>query len=152
MMNTQTGIEGFNHSHTIQIRFNDIDILGHATNSVYQQYFDLGRMAYFREVFGTELDWHKEGLVLVSISIDYLTPIELNHSIEVLSRVVRLGNKSLEMVQKLFNRTTGEVAAESKAVMVGYSAKNRQSIPIPTYWRQQIALFETDLPVENRLG
>ena len=38
------------HNTPIQIRFNDIDQLGHATNSVYQQYFDLGKMAYFDHV------------------------------------------------------------------------------------------------------
>lgn len=40
------------HSTPIQIRFNDIDQLGHATNSVYQQYFDLGKMAYLDQEIG----------------------------------------------------------------------------------------------------
>ena len=42
--------------------------------------------------------------------------------------MVRLGIRA-EMVQKLFNRTTGEVAAESKAVMVATAPKTGRAFP-----------------------
>jgi acyl-CoA thioester hydrolase len=133
------------HTQTIQIRFNDIDTLGHATNSVYQQYFDLGRMAYFKDVLKDVMDWQEEGLILVNISINYLNPIKIYDNVEVLTKIVRLGNKSLEMVQQIYNQTSSNVAAESKAVMVGFNGKNEQSIPIPTRWRERIVSFEKDI-------
>lgn len=135
----------FYHSCHLQIRFNDIDTLGHATNSVYQQYFDLGRMEYFSDVLQEQMDWQEEGLILVSININYLAPVKLYDEIEVRTKIVKLGNKSLEMVQQVYNLTNQSVAAESKSIMVGFSGKIQQSIPVAERWRKRIANFEKDI-------
>ncbi len=135
----------YNHSQSIQLRFNDIDLLGHATNSVYQQYFDIGRMAYFKDVLKDVMDWQEEGLILVNIGINYLTPIKIYDIAEVRTKIVKLGNKSLEMVQQIYNQTSSNIAAESKAIMVGFNGRNEQSIPIPARWREQIVSFEKDI-------
>jgi acyl-CoA thioester hydrolase len=91
------------------------------------------------------MDWQEEGLILVNISINYLNPIKIYDNVEVLTKIVRLGNKSLEMAQQIYNQTSSNVAAESKAVMVGFNGKNEQSIPIPTRWRERIVSFEKDI-------
>lgn len=135
----------FLHSSPIQIRFNDVDMLGHATNSVYPQYFDLGRMAYFESVLGERMDWRFDGLIMVSISIDFVAQIKLYDSVVVRTKIIRLGNKSLDMVQDLYNETTGKIVAKSNGVMVGYNGKEEVSIPIPTRWRERIAAFESDV-------
>ena len=41
----------------IQMRFNDVDALGHVNNSMYQQYFDLGRVDYFLRMPGGRPLW-----------------------------------------------------------------------------------------------
>ena len=136
------------HSAPIQIRFNDIDKLDHVTNSVYQQYFDLGRMAYFDNVLKERMDWSKEGLVLVNITINFLSPIRMFDSIEVRTKVTKLGNKSLEMQQEIFNLTTEEVAASSSSVMVGFNGTTEEAIPVPARWRERISSFEKDVLFE----
>jgi len=146
MNKTQTQNQHRYHHHTsIQIRFNDIDQLAHVTNSVYQQYFDLGRLKYFTDVFGLQMDWEKEGLILASITIDYLKPIKMWDEIEVLSMVYEIGNKSLKMRQEIFNHTTGEVSATSASVMVCYSNSKGQTITIPDEWRKSIINFENEV-------
>lgn len=132
------------HSTPLQIRFNDIDQLGHATNSVYQQYFDLGRMEYFNEVLKEQMDWEVEGLILASISIEYLNPIKLYDKVIVRSKIHHIGNKSLKMSQDLFDESTGKIAATSKATMVGYSNKDESTIRIPERWRKSIFAYEHD--------
>ena len=144
-MSSNPKLHKFSHRTSIQIRFNDIDQLSHVTNSVYQQYFDLGRLKYFTEVLQEKMNWEIEGLVLASITIDYLIPIRMWDTIEVLSKVYELGNKSLKMRQEIFNNTTGEVSAISKAVMVCFSNAAGKSIPIPHRWRELIISFEKDL-------
>ena len=144
-MSSNPKLHKFFHRTPIQIRFNDIDQLSHVTNSVYQQYFDLGRLKYFTEVLQEKMNWEIEGLVLASITIDYLIPIRMWDNIEVLSKVYEIGNKSLKMRQEIFNNTTGEVAAVSKAVMVCFSNAPGKSIPIPHRWRELILSFEKDL-------
>jgi acyl-CoA thioester hydrolase len=136
------------HLTPIQIRFNDIDQLGHVTNSVYQQYFDLGRMNYFNEVLKEQLDWEVEGLILASISIDYLSPIKLYDNVVVRTKIYHIGNKSLKMSQELFDESTGKITANSKATMVGFCNKNEVTIKIPERWRKSIIAFEHDLLFE----
>jgi len=136
------------HTSPIQIRFNDIDKLGHATNSVYQQYFDLGKMAYFKEILAEQMDWEEEGLILVSITIDFINPIFLYDDVVVKTKIIQLGNKSLRIVQQLFDQTTGKLCANSKSVMVGFSNKKSETIPIPLKWRKCIKDLEKDILFE----
>ncbi|MCF0212479.1 MAG: acyl-CoA thioesterase, partial [Bacteroidales bacterium] len=37
------------HSIPIQIRFNDIDQMGHVNNTIIMEYFDLGKSRYFHD-------------------------------------------------------------------------------------------------------
>lgn len=132
------------HSTPIQIRFNDIDQLGHATNSVYQQYFDLGKMSYFNEVLAEQMDWEIQGLILASITIDYINSIKLYDKVIVRSKIYHIGNKSLKMSQDLFDESTGLVAATSSSTMVAFSNNNQSTIKIPERWRERILAFEHD--------
>lgn len=135
----------FFHSTPIQIRFNDIDKLEHVNNSVYQQFYDLGKVDYFDLVLGEHMDWNVEGLVIASISIEFLISIQLHDKIEVRSKVYEIGNKSLKMKQEIFNLTTGTVASTSKSVMVNYSNSQMKTLPIPSKWRERISVYEKDL-------
>ena len=137
--------ETFHHIVPIQIRFNDIDKLEHVNNSVYQQFYDLGKVAYFDEVLGEHMDWSIEGLVLASISIEFLIPIKLHDRIEVRSKVCEIGNKSLKLKQEIVNLTTGQVSSTSKSIMVNFSNKKEHTVPIPQKWRDRIIDYEKDL-------
>lgn len=143
-MTSQKPLDFF-HSTPIQIRFNDIDKLEHVNNSVYQQFYDLGRVAYFNEVLLEQMDWNIEGLVLASISIEFLISIKLHDQIEVRSKVYEIGNKSLKMKQEIVNLTTGQVSSTSKSIMVNFSNLKGHTVPIPQKWRDKIAVYENDL-------
>ena len=135
----------FFHHIPIQVRFNDLDMLGHTTNSVYMQYFDLGRLHYFLDVLRERMDWRKESLILVSVNVNFIAQVKLYDQVEVRTKVVKLGNKSLELVQQIYNTTSQIIAAEGKSVMVGYCGKDETSIPLPSRWREGIIQFEKDL-------
>lgn len=127
----------------IQVRFNDIDGLGHVNNSVYSQYFDQGRMHYFNNLNnGKPVDWHEARLIIASTHINFLKPILLHEQIDVRTAVYRLGNKSLKMFQQLTDKTSGEIKATCKSVMVGFEPETNQSIILPDFWRKAIEAFE----------
>lgn len=132
------------HVTPLQIRFNDFDHLCHVNNSVYQQYFDLGRLSYFNDVLKVKMDWEDEGLILANINIDFQNPIKLYDQAIVRTKIYHLGNKSLKMCQEIFNQTTGEIAALSKSIMVGFSNNTNSTIPVPERWRKMIADYEHD--------
>ena len=59
----------------IQIRFADIDVMGHVNNAVYLSYFEMARVHYFKQILGEEWDWNSDGILLARNEIDYLSPI-----------------------------------------------------------------------------
>lgn len=61
----------------IQMRFADVDMLGHVNNVNQQHYFDLGKSDFFRRVLGMKPVWKSEGLIMVSTRTDYRGQIRM---------------------------------------------------------------------------
>lgn len=135
----------FFHKTPIQIRFNDIDIMAHVNNSIYQNYFDLARLHYFEHVFEQKMSWKENALVLAKITIEYISPIFLNEEIVVMSKVYNLGNKSLNMKQEIICVSNNEIKSKNEAVLVAFGSKKNETILLPDEWRSKIAKFEKDL-------
>lgn len=135
----------FFHKTPVQIRFNDIDIMAHVNNSVYQNFFDMARMRYFEEVFEQKMQWKVRALVLAKITIDYLNPIFLDEEIVVFSKVYELGNKSLQMQQEIINVQTNELKAKNDAVLVAFGVKQNEAIQLPEDWKGKIIKYEKDI-------
>ena len=128
----------------VQVRFSDVDILGHVSNTVYQNYYDAGKVHYFDEVL-PEIDFVTIGLVGASIKIDYLKPIYMRTKILVETHVTHVGNKSLTMGHQLVEEETGEVLSTCSVVLVCYNIKDKVSMPIPESWKQKIAAYDKDV-------
>ena len=137
----------FLHSTLIQSRFNDYDILGHVNNSVYQNYFDLARTAYFTKVFSNLVNWREDTLVLAKITIEYMNPVMMDETCEVQSKVVKLGTKSITMQQQVVNTKTGEINTKNEAIMVAFNYQKDCAVELPEQWKKDIAAFEKDIPL-----
>jgi len=132
----------FNHSAPIQIRFNDVDGLGHINNTTIQEYFDLGRMYYMTAVFDEAIFKSDETLIVVNINTDFISPIYLRDCMEVKTAIVGLGNKSLKMEQQIVCAKTKAVKAVCKSVMVGFNKTTEEGLELKPKWREQINNFE----------
>ncbi len=137
-----TEYHNFLHKTKIQIRFNDIDILGHVNNSVFQNYFDLARIKYFNDVISDDLNWKKNTLVLAKIEIEYINPIFLEEDICIYTKISHLGNKSLGMTQEIINQKTKQVKTKNVATLVAFNYPINKTIQIPDIWRFDIERFE----------
>lgn len=131
-----------NHKKKIQIRFGDIDIMGHVNNGVQLSYLDLGRLDYFEQVYGQTIDWNDAALIVAHLEIDYLSPILLKDKIEVHTRIYKIGNKSVGMSQNIVDSITGEIKTKTTQVMVAYSQKLNESIKVPETLKIRIRAFE----------
>ncbi|MCE4565970.1 acyl-CoA thioesterase [Maribellus sp. CM-23] len=130
------------HTTSIQLRFNDVDLMGHVYNGKYQEFFDLARLNYFEKVLGKLISWTETGLVIASVKVDYLDPIYLEDQIEVQTHISSLGEKSLEMTQQLFKKGNPEPAALCTTVLVCYQMQHKKSELIPDEWRKKIKAYE----------
>jgi acyl-CoA thioester hydrolase len=131
----------------IQVRFSDVDMMGHVSNTVYQTYYDSGKINYFEQVL-PDMDFVNIGVVGASIRIEYLKPIFMKTRILVETRVSMLGNKSLTMEHLLVNEQTNEILSTCSVVLVCYAIKEQLSIPIPEHWRKNILAYDRNVLVK----
>ena len=130
----------------VQVRFSDVDIMGHVSNTVYQNYYDSGKVNYFDEVL-PDLDFVNLAFVGASVKIDYLKPIFMRTKILVETRVVLVGTKSMTLEHRLVEEQTGELLSTCIAVLVCYSIKEQQSITIPEHWKKNIRAYDEGVVV-----
>jgi len=125
----------------IEVRFRDLDPLGHVNNAVYLTYAELGRMHYFRAIGS---DGGGGNFILARAEVDFLRPVHLGEHLEVGTRVTRVGNSSFNTLSEIW--AEGQLAARVGAVVVWLEGNRSARIPDPL--RQAIAGLET-APVEG---
>lgn len=114
----------------IQIRFNDVDQMGHVNNAVIMEYLDLGKDAFFsgHGLSPTKSDFT---VMVVHYDVDFRAQIHYHDTIHVESEIEKFGTKSLTMMQRVVNSETGTVCVECRTVMAGYRRSTSSSEVIP---------------------
>lgn len=132
----------FHHRYPLQIRFNDIDTLGHVNNSIYFTFYDLGKSRYFEAVKNCSIDWRRADVVIANINADFLSPIYPNEEIAVETGTLEIGNRSFTLLQRIINTKTGEIKGICRTVMVGFDIAAGISAPVSDEWKDAICKFE----------
>lgn len=138
---TTTDIE-YKHSIPIQIRFNDVDAIGHINNNIYFSYFDLAKSFYMENVRGNAINWIEGNIVIAHIEADYLLPTFYNEEIVVDSKIIHLGNKSATFLQRVRGVKKNDIKCICKSVFVYMDNLTMRSEPIPDLWKDAIRKFE----------
>jgi acyl-CoA thioester hydrolase len=134
----------YRYSTSVQVRFIDIDKMGHVNNATVLTYFEIGRLAYFDEIIGKSNDWFGRGLILAHTEVDYFIPIFVYDAIKVYSRVVKVGNKSFEIENLLVKTIDGKeiFTAFAKSTIVCMNYTEKKTISIPADWKEKLNAFE----------
>ncbi|MBD5236444.1 MAG: acyl-CoA thioesterase [Bacteroidales bacterium] len=131
-------LSDFRHSCDIQIRFNDVDVLGHVNNTVYMTYYDTGKAHYFSEILGRRVDWKHVECVIANIDCAFLAPIFFGEDIEVLTRCEKIGEKSFKLLQVIREKKSGMMKSACETVMVAFDPQSGIAIEIPEEWREAL--------------
>ena len=132
----------FRHVTPIQIRFNDIDMIGHINNNAYLEYMDLGKTAYFNAIKPDLVDWKHINVVIVNINCDFFSPGYIKEPIAVLTTVTSISQRSVKLEQRIINMETGDVKCIGHTVMAGFDPKTAQGAEIDSEWVKAICDFE----------
>ena len=121
----------------LQVRWGDLDALGHVNNSRYFTYSEQARIdwfedeGYFNEKFG------EQGPVIVATDCTFLKPIETPGELDVKLFLGKLGRSSFVVEHKMYR---GEVLyAEGSATIVWVDYKSNKAIRFPDEIRSKIA-------------
>lgn len=132
----------FRHCLPVQLRFSDVDMLGHLNNNVYLTLFDLAKIRYFGVVNGSEITAAELCMVVVNINCDFLAPAFLNDSLQVWTRVTSIGERSVKLEQRMIDTNSGETKCIARTVMAGFNPHTMLGQPILETWIDLIEAYE----------
>jgi acyl-CoA thioester hydrolase len=138
-------MQNFKHKIPIQIRFKDVDKMGHVNNVNHLTYVELARIHYFEDVVKADGKWSKDmGVILARTEIDYKTPIFLHDKVFVYTRCGRIGSKSIttEFVIVREKNGTEELLAQGIAVIVYFDYHHNRTIPVPEEHVKSLKAYE----------
>ncbi len=116
-----------------EIRFFDIDAMGHVNNSVYFTYFEMARVHFFGQLIGREWNWTENGVLVAHNEIDYIRPVMFEDKIDIHVLVQKVGAKSFTLGYEV---KRGDILyAKGNSVMVSYDFRNNVTTPIPDAYK-----------------
>ena len=125
----------------LEVRFRDLDALGHVNNAVYLTYFEVARMHYWKKVF-SENPYLNILFLVVRSECDYRSQAQLGEILRVAVRIPEIRNSSFVLDYQVTEIVTGRLVAEGKTVQAFYDHKTKKSRPIPPEVREKIREFE----------
>jgi acyl-CoA thioester hydrolase len=125
----------------IEVRFRDLDAMGHVNNAVYVTYFEHGRAAVFRDLFGvrsvSDIDF-----IVARMEVDYRRPVLLSDPVLLQLRLAEVGRTSFAVEYRLL--ASGELAAEGRSVQVFYDFEKGVKKPVPPGFREKTRPYSRD--------
>jgi acyl-CoA thioester hydrolase len=122
---------GFEHTVRVQLRWRDMDMLGHLNQSVYHELLEEGRIALIGDLMGRVGGERIEGgYVLAHVDLDYHAEVRKDHeAVDIVVRVARVGTSSIELEHDVM-LPDGRLAASGKSVLVAWDlvARTKRSL------------------------
>lgn len=130
-----------NHKIRVQLRFNDIDILGHLNNTVYFSLYDLGKAKYMEEVGLRDKAPAPPTSVIADVHCQYIKPVHFGDDIYILTSCPEVGEKHFVLEQEMVDGR-GEVRSKCRSVMVYIDPSTGRAAPLPEDYRAKIMAYE----------
>jgi acyl-CoA thioester hydrolase len=127
-----------------EIRFVDMDAMGHVNNSVYFTYLEQARIDYFKALRADHWDWVEEGVVVAKNELNYIQPIFFGDDVTIVTQCSHVGSKSLTLSSSVYRDKDGkrDLCAQGACVLVCFNHRTQSSHAIPEAWR---SLLEEEL-------
>lgn len=122
------------HKLPLQIRFNDIDMFGHVNNTVYLQFFDLGKLMFFKSLC-PDFEHEPTVPVVANINVNFLQPTYIKEEIAVETHMEKVGESSMTLSQRIVC-ADGGVRCEATTVMVNIDVATGRPTPVSDWWRE----------------
>jgi acyl-CoA thioester hydrolase len=110
---------------TIQLRWRDMDMLGHLNQAVYHELLEDARAGFMIHLASTAGAQAYQTYVVARVELDYRHEVRKDHgSVEIVVRPAGVGTSSFALEHDVL-LPDGTVAASGKTVMVGWDGQKR---------------------------
>jgi acyl-CoA thioester hydrolase len=121
----------------MQVRFSDVDGMGHVNNAVYFTYIEAARTEYLYKLTGTErvekVDW-----IVASASLNFREAVAYGDPLDVKVKPTRIGATSFTLVYEIWNGAKKEIVADGETVIVMFDYSRREKKPISPTLRERL--------------
>ncbi|MBI9091523.1 MAG: acyl-CoA thioesterase [Desulfobacterium sp.] len=125
---------GFEFFYPLRVRYAEIDAQGVVFNAHYLTYFDTALTEYLRfidydymgAVKSKGIDFH-----LVKSTIEYLSPIHFDDTIEISVRAKQIGNTSITWELGIFRERSDHCLTRGEIIWVCAKTGENRSCPLP---------------------
>lgn len=122
----------------VQIRWRDLDALGHVNNAVYITYFEFARLAYIRALLGPDATIDRRTtlptefqFILAEVNCQFRQPITLSDRPVVAIWVSQVGRKSFVFQYRITDERESRLYAEGCSTQVWFDYVANESRPVP---------------------
>jgi acyl-CoA thioester hydrolase len=133
-------MEGYRFVLPREVEFRDIDAAGHVNNAVYLAYLETARIKYLMDVLGPEFA-SEIALIVARIEVDFRSPALFPETLEIGSRVTRIGTTSFDMDHKI-RGGNGRLVLEASSVLVAFDYQANTPMAVPNDWRARLDAYE----------
>lgn len=120
------------HEHTIEVRWGDMDALGHVNNATYFTYFEQARIAWFAGLAGGKVMDRRHGPVMANAACEFRRPIVHPARVVVEVLVGDAGRSSLPTAYRIVDAADPAVEyATGSSVLVWVDYSTGKSVPLP---------------------
>ena len=124
------------HVERMQMRWGDMDALGHMNNTVYFRYLEQARISWFDKL-GADYTRMPEGAILGSISCRFIIPAVYPADLDVTLLAGPPRRSTFSLFSEIREHSQPErVYARAEAVMVWIDLKEGRSRPLPDWLRK----------------
>lgn len=136
--------ENFNYSLPLQMRWNDLDALGHVNNGIYVTYFEIARGGFMMAAC-PDWNWTKDMFLIANVNVDFkkeLLLTAINPQVSV--KTSKIGSKSFVLEYVITSEKNGEtvVHATGTTTQIMFDMKTRTTIEIPDWVRRSLTDFD----------
>lgn len=140
-------MDGYRFTLPMEVRFRDLDALGHVNNAVYLTYFESARMAYWMHVNG-RTDLSGMNMILARAEVDYRSQLGYGDLLEIGVRCASIKRSSFVLEQAMVERRSGRLVAQARKVLVHYDYGEQRTKPLTEDQRQLLMKQDPDLRIE----
>jgi acyl-CoA thioester hydrolase len=141
----------------VQIRWRDLDALGHVNNAVYITYFELARLAYIRALLEPDAPIDRRTMlpvefqfIVAEVNCRFRSPATLSDELVVAVWVSQVGRKSFVFDYRITDERTGRLVAEGCSTQVWYDYAAGESRPVPEEMVSRVEALQGARPATSR--
>ena len=117
------------HTQRIEVRWGDMDAMGHVNNTVYFRYMEQARINWFESLLPRGEAWRTMSIVIVNASCNFKKPINYPGMVEVRVFAGAPGGSSVPTYYEL--HVNAELYADGAATVVFVDPQKQKPMRIP---------------------